>query len=473
MQREPLTDPDWDIPRYHKALDFDQLERDYPPPDYFRTVFRMSRDELRALQERRFLATVARGWQIPFFQRHWAKAGLKPGDIRGLDDLTHIPPYDVHDVRASIEHKPPFGDFMGIGPDELPRMPMVVQTSGGTTGLPRPMFYAPQDREIMAILGARRWVMQGIKPGDLVLVNYSLGLGNGGHAHREQLWQYTGAIPVMTGSGTSTPTRRQVELIKAWGIKAILGSAAYIRHTAAVARDELGIDPRSLGIKMIGVGLGMEDRTILEELWDAPVFDGYGTHESGAMAAECQHRDGMHINEDCFIMEVADPETGSLVPDGVKGTTYITTLYKHGAPQIRFNVNDISAIQPGTCACGSTMRRLERIYGRNDNMIKLRGANVFPEAVGAVVAEDRRTNGEFFIFVDYVGPEKNSEMDIWVEVRDHATAESVRVDLERRLREVLSVRVGVRPVAIGELDVHTGTARNSKIRRLLDRRKQG
>ncbi|MES3000867.1 MAG: hypothetical protein V4787_09255 [Pseudomonadota bacterium] len=473
MHSHTLADPDWEIPRYSDSLDLRRLVQDYPPPpDYYRKVFRMSRDELRSLQERRFLATMDRGWQIPFFQRHWGKAGVAPGDIRGLDDLQRLPPYDVHDIRESIERVPPFGDFMGTSEADRMAAPHVIHTSGGTTGLPRPMFYTPQDREIMAILGARRWAMQGIRPGDLVLVSYSMGLGNSGHAHREQLWHYTGAIPVMAGSGAATPTRRQVELIRAWKIKALVGGAAYLRHMATVARDELGIDPRSLGIKMIGCGMGIEDRAAIEELWDAPVFDGYGTHESGAMAAECGHRDGMHINEDCFILETADPETGRMLGEGEHGTLYITTLYKQSAPQIRFNVNDISALQPGVCACGSTMRRLERIYGRNDNMIKLRGANVFPEAVGAVVAQDARTNGEFFIFVDQTGPAQTPEMDVWVEVADVGEAGLVRADLERRMREVLSVRVTVTPVARGELDRYTGTTRSSKIKRVLDKRKQ-
>src|SRR5262249_9034856 len=199
--------------------------------------------ELRARQERKFLATVARGWEIPFFQRHWRAHGLEPGDIAGLDDLQRIPPYDVTYLRDSIERFPPFGDFMGISPADGARMPLVLQTSGGPTGLPRPMLYAPQDRETMAILGGRRFALHGVRPGDMVLVGYSMGLGNGGMAPREALWRYSGAIPVPTGSGANTPTRRQIELIKAWGINVILSFPAYLRHMALVARNELGIDP--------------------------------------------------------------------------------------------------------------------------------------------------------------------------------------------------------------------------------------
>src|SRR5581483_7605921 len=222
-------------------------------------TFVLSREELRALQEKRFLATVARGWEIPFFQRHWARAGMERGDIRSLDDLAKIPPYTVHDIRESIERAPPFGDFMGISPEDGKRMPLVLQTSGGTTGLPRPMLYTPQDRETMAILGGRRFALHGIRPGDMVLVTYALGLSNGGMAPREALWRYTGAVPVMTGSGANTPTRRQIEIVKAWGVQAILGFPSYLRHMALVARDEMGIDPRTLGVRLLGTHLGMDD----------------------------------------------------------------------------------------------------------------------------------------------------------------------------------------------------------------------
>jgi phenylacetate-CoA ligase len=427
---------------------------------------------LRTLQQERFQRTVARGWEIPFFQRHWRAAGLEPGDIRGLDDITKIPPYDVNDIRASIERNPPFGDFMGISPEDGKRMPLVLQTSGGTTGLPRPMLYAPRDREVMAILGGRRYAMHGIRPGDMVLVTYSLGLSNGGFMTREGLWKYTGAVPVMTGSGASTPTRRQIEIIRAWGVNVILGFPAYLRHMALIARDEMGIDPRALGIRVLGSHLGQESRAEIEALWDAPCHDMYGTNESGSMAAECTHRSGMHIQEDAVILEIADPETGRVLGEGEKGTVYITTLYRWGAPQIRFNVNDISAIATGECPCGSTLRRLEKIFGRNDNMVKLRGVNVFPEAIGAVIAEDKRSNGEYFCIVERVGEAGRDEMTVLVEVAgakvDRGT---LKTDLETRLKEVLGVKVAVQPSNPQSLAEHTGVAQTSKIRRLLDRRK--
>jgi phenylacetate-CoA ligase len=465
---------DINFPWYHRAVDLERVTRDFPPPpDFFRGVFRASRDELRALQERRFLQTMKRGWEIPFYQRLWGAAGMQPGDVRGLDDLPRIPAYTVEDIRRSIEANPPFGDFMGVAPGGADPMPLVLQTSGGTTGLPRPMLYAPQDREVMAILGARRYAMQGMLPGDMVLVAFSLGLTNGGLGNREILWKYMGAVPVMTGSGATTPTRRQIELCKAWGINVVLAFPAYLRHMALVARDEMGIDVRDLKVRMLGSHIGLEDRKTVEELWGAPCYDSYGTHENGTIATECKRQDGMHINDDCFVIEIVDPDSDKIQPDGERGTVHITTLFRHSAPQIRFNINDISSYMTGgDCPCGCSFRRLTKIYGRNDNMVKVRGVNVFTEAIGVTVAADRRSNGEFFCVIERLGESGRDELTVMVEVPALAAdGPALKDDLERRLREVIGLRTTVTPVAAHALDDRTGLSQTSKIKRLLDKRK--
>ena len=460
-------------PYYWQSLDFEKLVQDYPPPPtFFNTIYRMPRGALRELQERRFRTQIERAWEVPFYARRWRAAGLDVGDIRSIDDLAKIPPYTVEDIRDSIARHPPFGDFMGVSPADGARMPLVIQTSGGTTGLPRPMLYSPQDREIMAILGSRRLTMHGVRPGDIVQVTRALGLANGGFHVREALWKYTGAVPVMTGTGNITPTRRQIEIMKAWGTTIIVGFPPYLRHMAMVARDELNIDPRSLGIRALDSNLGVEDRRTVEDLWGAPCYDFYGAHESGMVAADCVFQDGMHIQEDAFVVELLDPETGKALAQGEKGNICVTTLFKYSAPLIRYNINDVSRIMPGTCGCGSTLLRLEKIFGRSDNMVKLRGVNVFPEAIGALVAEDARSTGEYFCIVERVGEVGRDEMTVMVE----AAASSVDIaalhdDIERRLHEALSVRVEVKVVGRGELDPHTGVTRNTKARRLLDNRK--
>ena len=463
------------FPWYYRSLDMEQIWRDFPPPpDFFSGVFRASRDELRALQDRRFLQTMKRGWEIPFFQRHWSSAGMQPGDIKSLDDLPKIPSYNVEHIRKSIEAHPPFGDFMGIAPGGPNPLPLVLQTSGGTTGLPRPMLYSPHDREIMAILGARRYAMQGMRPGDIVLVAFSLGLSNGGFANREILWKYMGAVPVMTGGGATTPTRRQIEICRAWGINVVLAFPSYLRHLALVARDEMKFDVRDLKVRMVGSHIGIEDRKTIEELWGAPCYDSYGTHENGTLATECKFQNGMHVNDDCFAIEIVDPETDKVQPDGERGCIHITTLFRDSAPLIRFNINDISSYMPDTpaCPCGCTFRRLTKIYGRNDNMVKVRGVNVFTEAIGVTAAADNRTNGEFFCMIETVGEARSDELIVMVEVPNLAEhSASVKADLERRLKEVIGIRTEVKPVAPHDLNQYTGVAQTSKVKRLLDKRK--
>ena len=459
------------IPRYAAALDFEALWREFPPADvYFETAYRRSADEIRQLQNQRFLAQMTRAWQVPFYKRHWNAAGMSAGDIRSLDDLEHIPPFSVHDLRGSLDQEPFWADYIGIDPDTDDPMPLIMQTSGGTTGLPRPMLFTPRDREVMNILTGRRLYMQGVRPFDLVQVALSMGLTNGGVLAREGIWKYTGAVPVMTGSGAQTPTRRQIELLRAWKAKFLIGFPAYLRHMALVARDELRIDPRTLGVKALIVHLGLDDRTALETLWGADVYDTYGCNECGTMACECSHKTGMHVFEDAFVMEVNDPDTLRPTAPGERGVIFITTLFKHAAPMIRYNMNDITSWAAGPCGCGTHQRSITKIFGRSDNMVKLRGVNVFPEAIGAVISADPRCNGEYVCLLDDA-PGGSESMTVMVEASDPSVARDQLVnELSARLKESLGVKLGLQIADAGELDAMTGLSKTSKIKRLIDRR---
>src|SRR5260370_14874245 len=180
----------------------------------------------------------------------------------------------------------------------------------------------------------------------------------------------------------------------------------------------------------------------------------------------------MHINEDAFVLEIVDPETGKAQGDAERGTTYITTLFRHSAPQIRFNINAISSTMTGdNCPCGCTFRRLTKIYGRNDNMVKVRGVNVFTEAIGIAVAEDSRSNGEYFCVIERVGESGREELTVMVEVPELAAhGAAVKADLERRLKEGIGLRTTVSPVAVHELDPYTRLSQTSEIQRPLAKR---
>ena len=458
------------IPRYYDSLDFKVLWQDFrPAPEYFSTTYLMSRDELHALKNVRFLSQINRAWEIPFYQRHWAKHGLTKGDIRSLDDLRHIPPFSVYDLRESLGENPPWADFIGIDPLIDDPIPLVLQTSGGTTGLPRPMIFAPQDREVMNIITGRRLFMQGVRPFDLIQVALSVGLSNGGFLIREGIWKYTGAVPVMTGSGAQTSTRRQLEILRTWKSKHLVGFPAYLRHMGIVARDDLNIDPSELSVRGLIVHLGVDKREHLEDLWGADVYDTYGTNEFGSIASECRYKSGMHLFEDAFVMEINDPDTLQSKGPGEKGVVYLTSLFKYAAPMIRYNTNDVSATVPGECPCGSSHMRIDRIFGRNDHMIKLRGVNVFPEAVGAVVGESQVSNGEYVCIAE-TDNDGREDMTVFVEVTDTDGAPAYERLLADRLKETIGVKLTVKTVKPGDLDRLTGLSSKSKLVRFIDKR---
>jgi phenylacetate-CoA ligase len=315
--------------------------------------------------------------------------------------------------------------------------------------------------------------MQGVRPFDLVQVVLSTGLTNGGFLAREGIWKYSGAVPVMTGSGAQTPSRRQIEIMRAWKTNVLVGFSAYLRKLGLVARDEMGIDPRELGVKSLVAHLGLEDRESLEQLWGAPVYDTYGANEFGSIASDCEHRSGMHVFEDAIVAEVIDADTGREAEPGARGVVHLTTLFKHVAPMIRFNTNDVSAWVDGPpCPCGSCNRRISKLFGRADNMVKLRGTNLFPEAVGALVGEHASANGEYICVVDK-DANGREDMEVMFEFGmpvDASTRAQVESELTQRIKEALGVKLVLKGVAPGELDPLTGLSATSKIRRLIDRR---
>jgi phenylacetate-CoA ligase len=259
--------------------------------------------------------------------------------------------------------------------------------------------------------------------------------------------------------------------MKAWGVNVLIGFPGYLRHMARIARDDMNIDPAELKLKAVMTHLGVDDRREIESLWNAPVFDGYGTNECGAIAVDCEVRCGMHVFEDAFVVEINDPETLRPMPLGEKGTVFLTALFKHAAPVIRFNVSDISSFLPGACACGGTHIRMDRIFGRSDNMVKLRGVNIFPDAIGALVTESRGSNGEYVCVVEHAGEERRDTMTVLVEAANAAVNRPILKDaIELRLKEALGIKIGVDIVDAGALDLMTGLSHSSKIKRVIDKR---
>ena len=255
-----------EVPFYYRSLDFEALWRDYPPaPGYLETAYRLSRDELHALQNERFLRQMTRGWEIAFYKRHWSKAGIRPGDIRSLEDLEQHP--GVLRARHARGHRaePAVGRLDRHRPRTDEPMPSSFQTSGGTTGLPRPMLYTPHDREVMNINTGRRMYMQGVRPFDLVQVSLATGLPNGGVLAREGIWKYTGAVPI-TGRRQPDPVATPGRADERLGRNFFAAFRPLSAHMALVARDELRFDLRELEAQGARrPWLGLDDRKPLED----------------------------------------------------------------------------------------------------------------------------------------------------------------------------------------------------------------
>lgn len=428
---------------YFDAVPHREMLRNYPIGPAFLARFRsMSRDELRHLQSERFLSVMRRGWEIPFYRRLWSAKGIEPGDVRSLDDLPRLPTYQKSDIMASVEANPPLGDFHGIDSAQPETKPAVVlHTTSGTTGRPQPLLFGPKTREMQNLLLARAYLLQGLRPDDVVHSVYGHGLVNGGHYIRETILHFTGALFLSAGTGVETRSRTQVELMRDFGATVIVGFIDYIRHLADVAR-EMGILPgRDVKIRMISGGFAREPRELVSEAWGgAETYDWYGIADTGVQAAEGPDRCGCYIWEDAHLMEIIDPESHEVLPDGSEGNICTTVLFKDDIyPCIRFNTNDLSSIDPTLDSpLGLRLRRMTGFHGRSDNMVKLRGINVYPIALGGILQALPEVTGEFVCRVDRVGA--RDEMTVMVEVRAPA---GHRPALAASYRELLRRKVGV------------------------------
>ena len=476
-----MTLPQTELPIYHKSIDWDAFFATYPAPDVFeKTVYRWPRERLREFQNMRFRRLVETGWQNEFYRRRWTAAGLEPGDIRSIEDIAKLPAYTSDDVKNDQLEHPPFGHFHGDWRTLLKTTPLKVQTSGGTTGKPRATLYSPVDWEMNGLTEGRALYVQGVRPGDVMQIPATCSLANLGWCVYKGCHDYLGVLPLTTGSGIVTSSRRQLELAFDWGTNIWCCFPEYLTQLAKVSRDELGRDIRELKTKSIHSFLGPDTdnslRRHLEELWGCPVYDLYGTNEMGATGFECQAQNGIHIMEDCMYLEITDVESGRAVADGETGNMVVTILHRSLPPVIRYNVRDLARIiSNDVCTCGGCFRRMDKFLGRSDDMVKLRGVNVYPMACLPAIKSDPRTTGEWICVVDRhdrAGVIRD-EMTVRVEIsRDAASLDGLKEHLEKRLQGDLGVKVAVELVQDGSLAEAANLGREGKARRLMDLRHQ-
>lgn len=457
---------------YLTAFDARALAEEFPLGEAFvRRFARLGRDELRALQERRFLRCVDRAWRTPFYRRLWGAAGAQPGDIRSLDDLARLPTFDKSDIMASIARRPPLGDFHALDsypPEERP--PAILHTTSGTTGKPQVLLFGPRGREVQNLLLARAYLFQGLREDDVVHSVYGHGMINGGHYVRETFTHWTRALFVSAGTGVETRSTAQVELMRDFGATVIVGFADYIKHLSEVARGA-GLEPgRDLRVRMICGHVG-EDRDAVLAAWPgAEVFDWYGVGDTGIIAGEGPDHAGLYVMEDAHYLELLDVDSGAPVAEGASGDMVVTVLFKDDVyPMIRFNTHDVTALRTDSSPLGLALRRITGFLGRSDNMVKLRGINVFPQAIGAMLAGAPGYAGDYVCRLERDAAARE-RLTVLIEVHDPGagSAPAYRELLKRKL----GVEVEVELRGPRELASLTGIDSRQKPVRLIDARKK-
>lgn len=450
-------------PTYFEALDHRQLLADYPIGEAFTARYRsMSRDELFALQDAQFRRLMQRGWQVPFYQRLWGAQGIEPGDIRGLADIGKLPVYDKSDLMASIADHPPYGDFHGMGAAAT-RPPTVFHTTSGTTGKPQVLMFGPKGREVGNLLVGRMYRWMGLTSDDVVHSVYGHGMINGGHYIREAVTHFTNSVFLSAGTGIETRSVNQVRLMADFGVTALVGFVDYIRKLAETAEAEGLFD--QIKIRMIIGHLGTEDRASTEAAWHgAKAYDWYGVGDTGTIAGEGPERDGMYVWEDAQYLELLDIDSGAPVAPGETGDMVVTCLYKDDiAPCIRFNTHDITHELGGRGEIA--FKRIAGFKGRSDNMVKLRGINVFPHAIGAIIENRSDLTGEYVCHLRRDAQQRDS-MVVTLESRGGSDA----AQLSDMLRRGLGVEVEVALCAPGGTAAATEIDTRQKPLRLIDER---
>ena len=421
----------------------------------------MSRKDLEALQLERLQALVKRVYEkIPFYKESFDKAGVKPEDIKTLDDLTKFPFTVKQDMRDAY----PFGLFA------VPREEVVrVHCSSGTTGTATVVGYTQADLERWGDCFARFLYAAGCGPESTLQVSYGYGLFTGGlGAHNGGERAGCTVLPMSTGN-----TKRQVRLMKDFGVDCLCCTPSYALNIAEVAEEE-GYNPREFPIHA-GI-LGAEPcseatRAEIEQKLGIQVFDIYGLSEvmGPGVACECEKQHGLHVCEDQFIIEIVDPKTLQPVPDGEWGEVVFTTLCKDCSPLVRYRTRDISRILVGECECGRTFRRMNRIAGRTDDMMILRGVNVFPSQIEEEIVSFPEIAAQYQLILTTKGTLDHAELRVetvpefpFDEVR---RLEKLKKDLQKALKENLQIAVDVKIVEPKTIERSEG-----KAKRIIDLR---
>ena len=385
----------------------------------------MSREEMRALQSERLVATVKRVYEnVPAYRAKMDAIGLKPEDIKGVDDLRKLP----FTTKADLRDNYPFGLF-AVPQDDIVR----VHASSGTTGKPTVVGYTAKDIEMWSECVARCMTMAGITKKDIIQVAYGYGLFTGGlGAHYGA--EYIGATTVPMGTGN---TQKLVTMMKDFGATAIACTPSYLLHISEVLKENGEVDNLKLKAAVCGAEPWTEEmRLQIEKNLHIHAHDIYGLSEvmGPGVACDCEYHEGLHVCEDYFIPEIISPTTLEPVADGETGELVFTTISKEGLPLIRYRTRDLTSITYDKCKCGRTTCRISRFKGRSDDMLIIRGVNVFPSQVEEALLSIDGVSPHYLIIVDRVN--NLDTLEIMVEVDEKFFSDEIKG------LEALTVKIG-------------------------------
>jgi phenylacetate-CoA ligase len=423
----------------------------------------MPREALEAIQLRRLKATLERVCAtVPFYRERMAAAGITPRDIQRLEDIRHIPFTTKQDLRDNY----PFGMF-AVPMDTVVR----IHASSGTTGQPTVVGYTARDVNTWATLMARALVAGGATANDIIHNAYGYGLFTGGlgvHYGAEKLG--ASVIPVSGGN-----TKRQILIMRDFKPTVITATPSYTLHLAEVA-EEMGVSFKDLSFKfgIFGAEPWSENmRQELERKLNITAVDIYGLSEviGPGVAIECHEaKKGLHVFEDHFLPEIIDPASGAVLPPGETGELVFTSLTKEAFPVIRYRTRDITSLNPEPCICGRTHVRMNRISGRSDDMLIIRGVNVFPSQIESVLMETAEVAPHYQLVVDR--EENLDTLTVRVEVGEGLFSDEVRQlqALERQISKNIKETLGV-SAKVKLVEPHTIQRSEGKAVRVIDNRK--
>ena len=418
------------------------------------------REVLHWIQSRRLVKMVENCYNnVPLYKKRFDEMGLLPGDIKSIDDIHKLPFTYKTDLRDNY----PFG-MIAVPKEQLVR----IHASSGTTGKQTVVGYTKNDIDVWAKGAARALVAAGATKSDYIHVSYGYGLFTGGlglHYGAEMLGAT--AIPVSSGN-----TKRQVDILRDYGSDFLCCTPSYAMYIGETVRD-MGIDPKTLKLRggIFGAEAWSENmRREIEKILDIKAYDIYGLSEIAGpgVSFECKEQTGMHINEDFFYPEIIDPETGEQLPDGEYGELVFTCIGKEALPLLRYRTRDICKLSHKPCSCGRTLVKMSKTRGRTDDMLIIRGINVFPSQVEHVLLS-LNMEPNYQIIVD----RKNNldTMEVQVEMSDQMFSDKVRnlEDVEHNiaaaLQSTLNIAAKIRLVEPKSLPRSEG-----KAKRVIDKR---